>query len=222
MAISCSFSRNGLYPGQCLLPGMKKSLCLRVFSIILSISALFASFQTNGIAYNSRMALGCYWPDTPCDVFFRCDFATEKREEVRDAMQEWNSIRSYSNHYMVSMFLTRDENETNRIFDDPVVQAVAYTYHYYSDGGALYRVEIGLRSSYRFSVGGSATSFDIRTVVQHELGHALGVAHCHEQNDTSCFSATCSQNVMNPSIAMGEVRTTFQAYDIGSYKNIYS
>ena len=75
---------------------------------------------------------------------------------------------------------------------------------------------------YEFSVGGSSSSYDIRTVVQHELGHALGVAHCHEEGDPDpCWSPTCNDNVMYRLIELGEVRTTFQPYDTASYINIY-
>lgn len=197
----------------------------RIIAPLLLAIALLTSAAAVTIAPTSgtrRLALRYYWANTPRDVFLECAFPYAEREAVRAAMGEWNAIRGFNNQYMVTMFLTTSTtNNSGRIYYEPNHTYVGHTYHYESDGGAIQRVEVVLNSDYPFTVGGSSTSFDIQSVVQHELGHALGVAHCHEEDET-CFSSTCSTNVMTPEIQPGVVRTNFEDYDIGSYKRIYS
>lgn len=86
--------------------------------------------------------------------------------------------------------------------------------------GELQSVAILLNSNYQWSVGSSLGKYDIQTIVLHELGHALGVGHCHEIGNP-CASPTCTSNVMYPIFATGQVKTTFQNYDISTYRSIY-
>ena len=38
------------------------------------------------------------------------------------------------------------------------------------------------------------STYDVKSVILHELGHALGIAHCHELEDgETCFSPTCKK-----------------------------
>ena len=64
--------------------------------------------------------------------------------------------------------------------------------------------------------------YDINTVLTHELGHALGVPHCHEAaQDGNCYSGSCSSNVMNRLVDTGEVRVTLTSYDKMMYRTQY-
>lgn len=77
---------------------------------------------------------------------------------------------------------------------------------------------------------GAWPKYDVWTLVGHELGHVLGVAHCHQSSsniedevtsDTECVSSTCDSNIMKPKISGGEKIHTLTAYDKSSYQLIY-
>lgn len=93
------------------------------------------------------------------------------------------------------------------------------------NGQTLVSFTVMLNSNLKWSVSPTSGCYDIQTITQHELGHALGVAHCHESTDTKpCFSTTRSSNIMCPNIAidtLGSSRRTFQPYDTSSYIVIY-
>lgn len=216
-------------------PAHAKRLPLRLASILLAVILMLLFPASTLGAGTPRLQVNNYhWADTPRDIFLYCstsDFTYSERETIRDALAEWNAIRSYSGQYMVSMYLTTNddpfENDGEFVFRRRGTDYVAHTEHDISDNGVIYSVTIIFNSRNDFSVGGSSTSYDIQTVAQHELGHVLGVAHCHETSEeigswTSCWSATCPDNVMSPRLLPNEVRTDMQPYDIGSYKSIYS
>lgn len=165
--------------------------------------------------------LGFKWEDTPRTVEFYCSFTGSSRNAVQNAMNKWNAVKDIYGENMVTMELSNDSS---------LDCAVEYAYLSaknvgYCDmdilGTTILGARVQLNYAYNYSVGGSASSFDIQTIVQHELGHALGIAHCHE-GDSECFSPTCSQNVMNPNSNPLTIRHTLQDYDIASYRYIYN
>lgn len=166
----------------------------------------------------SAATLWYYWPNTPRTVTFNCSFSTNEREAVRSAMQQWNGVTDSSGRSIISMYLSNYVTSDNIVNYSLYINAVATTQPYVI-GGEVQSVNIILNSNYQWSVGASAGKYDIQTVVLHELGHALGVGHCHEIG-YSCGSI-CSSNVMNPIIGTGTVRTTFQYYDTSTYRSIY-
>lgn len=169
-----------------------------------------------------RLSNGFKWYDTPKNIFFNCDFETAEREAVRSAMNTWNAVKDPDNNYMVSMFLTTGEANNS------VIRATSYSgWIGYCDkvtiGDELLSVTIMIDSNQDWSTTGAADAYDVQTVVLHELGHALGVAHCHESSEGAgpCWSATCLTNVMNPIGSKGRVNTTLKEYDTASYIIIY-
>lgn len=75
--------------------------------------------------------------------------------------------------------------------------------------------------TFTFTVGAASNKYDIQTVATHELGHAIGVAHCHEKGESPCFSTTCSSNVMMREISSNSTRRTLTDYDKSSKQVIY-
>ena len=200
---------------------MKKKI-----NFILSVTLIFVLMYQPILVYansvNPRLRNGYKWYDTPRNIYFKCDFENAEREAVRAAMNTWNAVKDPDGNSMVSMFLTTDE-----VYNE-VEKTVSYNgWIGYCDilaiGDEIAGVKIQLDSNQKWSTTGEADAYDVQTVVLHELGHALGVAHCHEKSegDGPCWSATCLTNVMNPSGKKGNINTTLKEYDTASYIVIY-
>ena len=184
-----------------------------VFILILS---------PNVSAVTARTALGFRWPNTPRDVLFRCDFATAEREAVRSAMQAWNGVKDPDGRSPVSMYLSSGTASSSIVYYNTYENWIGITDPTFvaGSGTSLYSIRIRLNSNKSFSVGAQSGKYDIQSVVQHELGHALGVAHCHTKGG-SYTTPTCPNNVMCPTLGTGTTRRTFKAYDTASYIVIY-
>ena len=197
-------------------------LLRRLLMLTLSLMLCIGICMPAQAAAAPRLNLGYKWYDTPWTFSLTVTFLPASVKQVRSAMNAWNAIRDPDNGWMVSIFLTTGSTSNSIEYMEPLDFWVGYTDPTLS-GDEILSVNIYLNTwLYEFSVGGSSSSYDIRTVVQHELGHALGVAHCHEEGeDDPCWSPTCNDNVMYRLIELGEVRTTFQPYDTASYINIY-
>ena len=199
---------------------MKKSY------LILSIVIAFALLSRPTCAYANgvipRLGLGYVWKDTPVTIFFTCDFEADEREAVRAAMATWNSVKSAEGSSIVTLFLKTGEAEN-------IVERVSSFWGWVgycdvtSSQGEIVRVRVKLGSEYNWSTTGATDAYDIQTVVLHELGHALGIAHCHEADEGvgPCWSSTCLTNAMNPVVSLGEINTTLKSYDTSSYRVLY-
>ena len=75
---------------------------------------------------------------------------------------------------------------------------------------------------FSFSTSAESGKHDIQTISLHELGHAIGIAHCHEIGASSCFSTTCTSNVMKPTSSTNTTRRSLQPYDSASKQSIYN
>ena len=138
-----------------------------------------------GVSANSvtsRLRNGYKWYDTPRNIYFNCDFETAEREAVRAAMNTWNEVKDPDNNDMVSMFLTTDYTSNS------VIRATSYSgwigyWDKVAIGDEILSVTIKIASNEDWSTTGAEDAYDVQKVVLHELGHALGVAHCHESSE---------------------------------------
>ena len=182
-----------------------------------------------------KTANGLYWGTN--SISYYCDeFSTNEIAAISNAFSTWSNV-SYTTTsgyttYSVSFSFTRVFSASNA---DIVIEkgilpsgavAISDIRDYYGrsslNGTAVGEIEeatIILSSSLNYSIGPVNNKYDIQSVVVHEIGHVLGIAHCHE--DGGSCSYTCSSNVMNPTIPAGATRRTWQEFDKASLIVIY-
>ena len=208
---------------------MKKK---RIFSALAALLMCLSLpvFASASETVEPRFASGVRWEDCPSTVYFSCsdNIQNSYKTVIRLAMNKWNAVKTPNGGSMITLSLD-DINGYNEIRYD-YIESGAPGYMECDDtlgedpeiGPVFLYTDILLSEDVRWSTTGASNAYDVLTVVEHELGHALGVAHCHEPNTrTKCYSSTCLKNVMNPNITIGQKRTTLQEYDKSSYTLIY-
>ena len=191
-------------------------------SLVILI-VLFLPIYTYANTTAPLLNLGRKWYDTPKDIYFKCYFDTAERNAVLAAMNKWNSVKDPEGNSIISMYLTTGFTANIIHYGILPDNTVGYCEIRPETGEEIDAVTIRLSDSCNWSTTGASGAYDIQTVVMHELGHALGIAHCHEKSEGEgpCWSATCLENVMNPYTDFGDVNHTFQEYDTASYMMIY-
>lgn len=176
-----------------------------------------------------------YWANVPCTVTFydeNSSFTTAEKNSIIYAMGYWNAIRKANGGYLVAMKLSNTRpslpySEFHKV-NNPYYKFGGWTEFHPDSPGALTWTAVYINTAYSYSVGNASPGKrDFQSLVEHELGHALGIAHCHEIDDYGnpikrCESPTDAQNVMNPLVPYGTNRRTLTSYDIGSYRTIYN
>lgn len=174
----------------------------------------------------ARLHFNYKWPVCPNVITVRCDIP--ETGAVQSAMNSWNAVKDFSGRGMLTFRMTTSGSNSNYIHyinDVGRGDYIAYCDPTFIDPKTeteVKSIEIWLNKyGHSFSVGAKSGCYDVQSVVVHELGHALCVKHCHEKNASSCFSATCTSNVMNWSVPIGKTRRNLTSYDKSSYQVIY-
>ena len=191
---------------------MKKTLFIFLALLILMSCCICSS---------ASYSLGISWDNTPCIITWNCNFTTTEREAVRAAMQAWNSLTNSNGVSAVTSYLSTYITSPNYVQYGYLTDgSVAKTIPNVDSNQHITDVYITLSLFKSWSTTGESTKFDIQSVVQHELGHAIGIAHCHESG-SSCSLGSCPSNVMSPNLHAGTIRTTFTSYDTAAYDYVY-
>ena len=159
-------------------------------------------------------------------IYFNCELPSSQRMAVSQAFVKWNNVRASDGQVMLNLYLALDSvTAPNVIKYSDLDWGVIGLCVPNPTSGNLSSVTILLDSGTSWSTGTSSNSYNLQSVVEHELGHAIGIAHCHELDSSygegPCWSATCKSNVMYPRIKPNQVKTTLTDYDISSYRLIY-
>ncbi len=210
---------------------MKKK---RIFSALAALLLCLSLpvFASASETVEPRFASGVRWDECPSTVYFYCNdnIQNSYKTIIRYAMNKWNAVKTPNGDSMITLALTTDTSKTNNEirYDNldggvPGLMDPGTGLSETTEGRVVFTyTDIILSNKVNWSTTGASNAYDVQTVVEHELGHALGVAHCHEPNTrTKCYSSTCLKNVMNPDITRGQKRTTLQEYDKSSYTLIY-
>lgn len=190
----------------------KKIFCLLItflFCIICNVPSVMAK------------DLGYRWHKST--VYFNSDFNSDQRTAIQSAMNKWNAVKTSDGASMVTFRLTTSTADNSINYINNYKSWVGYC-SVTKMGTDLKAVQIWLDSGYEWATSAKSGKYDIQTVVQHELGHALGIAHCHEWAEDEygpCWSYTCLSNVMYPVARKNYKNVTLTDYDIASYQLIY-
>lgn len=172
----------------------------------------------------ARLRNGSYWANKQANVYFQLqDLSGEEKVAVRAAMNTWNAVKNFSGNKMITFYDTTNPSTAkgNRIYTiTDENDGFMGKCNRYPGSGAISYVEIYINRAHHLRIGATSGYHDFQSVVVHELGHALGVAHCHEQGST-CSYSTCSDFVMNPNVPTARNRRTLTSYDKSSYQVIY-
>ena len=186
-----------------------------------------------------RLSFGFRWADDVYDIVFYNALGSSYYSAVNNAMAKWNAVvdpedpNGNSIHHLSAVTLADPGFVLNTIkFTRPDQTNINEEFLGYMDeeltsnGVYIEFVTIYLNElDYEWTNGSVAGKYDVQSVVTHEIGHALGIKHCHElsayPNGGPCWSDTCLQNVMQPEISSGMTRRNLRYYDTASYIVIY-
>ena len=194
----------------------------RIGISLLATALLISTFCIGASAAEARKSLGYKWSNTYSSVYFYCGFNEIWKNAIRSGMSSWNAVKEPgTDKTIVPMYFTNYSSHSNKIYSTSNQTWLGKMFPTQSNG-VLTAASIAFNSGdYSFTVGAASGKYDIQTVATHELGHAIGVAHCHEQGESPCFSPTCSSNVMMRTISSNSTRRTLTDYDKASKQVIY-
>ncbi len=191
----------------------------------------------------NRIQNGWWWTSNSITYYCDTSITSSMKIKIQSALSKWSNVSMNGLSVSISFSETFDESSANIYFDYgkislPIGQ-LAVTKIYDINGtengdsaclyGAIRNCRIRIANpptniTYSFSNSGEANTYNFESIVIHELGHALGIAHCH----TNCTSNAppngtpyCIANVMCGTLYTATVRTTLQSYDKASLISLY-
>lgn len=147
--------------------------CVALFLISFSISN---EVQARGLGYK--------WGANVTSVKFDCNFNSTWTNAVKAAMTTWNNVNS-----AVPMSCTSDSASSSNDISASNQSPETYTAKMFPStfqssvwGHVFNSADIVFNTRYSWTVGAESGKYDIQSTATHELGHALGIAHCHDKS----------------------------------------
>lgn len=206
---------------------LKKIIKMVVFIVL--IVCLSLTISAKELLNRSTPVSGLYiWPTNLRNVYVRYEDYTGKYGNLEgcfsNSLETWNEVRASNGSRIVNFIETSDLDCVNTVEFDPYLLDEGVIARMYPNptNGYMETFQILLNNgSYQFSNGAYSGKVDFQSVVTHELGHALGVSHCHNASESTCGTSQCPYNVMNPTLSLGQARRTLMNYDISTYRALY-
>ena len=198
---------------------MKQQLIKTIIASFLCALVL-TLLSTNNV--QARKSLANKWPNKSATVTFYCGINGTWALATSAAMSSWNAVKELTtgNDLVPLVVNTSTSTLSNKIYATTGYTWLASAIPVASNG-LLTSVGIAINFDYSYATSASPGHYDMQSLILHELGHAIGVAHCHEYRDLSCFSTTCNSNVMQPTLSENITRRTLQDYDKASKQMTY-
>lgn len=179
---------------------------------MICISPVFATPTYNGTHISGTKGLCPY---------YGLQIYPDIYNEMNNAFVEVNGAAGY---YCVALWPSLAHSKTSYTSDlgdgYNSIYTVAYTsetylgqtqYSYNLNTHEMIEADINFNMIYPFGIDGSSSSYDLISVLTHELGHVSGMHH-----DTSDYNA-----VMYPSIPMGVIHRSFTNTERAYLYNLY-
>jgi len=106
---------------------------------------------------------------------------------ISASLAAWNAVSTTSAHFAPPLPTTASDNQADRqniiVFSDDnqsldaMSGALAFTVVGYQADGTILDTDIIFSPNYTFSTTGAAGTYDLQSVLTHELGHSLGADH---------------------------------------------
>lgn len=199
----------------------KKRIVQKLLCLCLAVSLLS---MTSSFAARNNYEWADPYKAVTIDDGFRTWGEPGYTQAVYRAMSSWNSIKHPTNGRSICELVpdssSRNTLRLGRLFNQNML---GYSHIYPKFGGDVpphtkidYFDIVINTGEHNFTDGAKPGYYDIQSVIQHELGHILGIAHCHETGGNGCQNTMHWQTLEN---------TTHQRYlkdyDISSKETIY-
>ena len=204
----------------------KRSFIKRIVSLVMSVMMLGASLSA--LAADEQNAVqarnGYYWTKTNLTYYISSGiYSSQECSLANAAFSMWRDVSYGSSTVHFTFTYTSDPDDADIVFQKESMAegTLARTDIISTTGGTSGPIEkayICLNSADTITAIPTAyvpsNAYDFMSIIHHEIGHAMGIAHC-------CEELNCA-NVMGGKLAMGVMRRSLQDYDKASLIALYT
>lgn len=204
----------------------KRSFVKRIVSLVMSVMMLGASLSALAADEQNaaRARNGYYWTKTNLKYYISSEiYNGQERSLTSAAFSYWTDVSYGSSTVHFSFTYTSNPDNADIVFQKEAMAegTLARTDIISTTGGTSGPIEkayICLNSADPIAPVPMAyvpsNAYDYMSIMQHEIGHMMGIAHC-------CEELNCA-NVMGGKLAMGVMRRSLQDYDKASLIALYT
>lgn len=161
-------------------------------------------------------SLGYRWMNTSSPVKFNVTLDSTWKSAITSAMGSWNNVSSA----VPLSIATSSEGWANDIYIISTSENwVAKMFPQQRDG-YLGEADIKINNKYPFANGAVANQYDRQSVLTHELGHSIGIAHCHNSGEAH-YGPDSTYTMYPDSFTASTAARSLEQYDKDAKNQIY-